>query len=203
MKEKEYRCLLGSDTEFRIAQEGDKNFLEAYGIVFNRDSHPIYGLFIERIDPKALDNADMRSIISKYNHDINKVLGTTWANTLTYKIDDKGVKYRVELPDTETGREVKVLAERGDLRGSSFEFIIAKEGAKWTQEDRGGIKVDIRTVTNIAEILDLSPVMRPAYPDTEGKVKIYKREMQEALGIDSEDLPPVRSKSWLEVFRKI
>lgn len=198
---KEYRYI-DSDTEFRVSTEGDKTYLEGYGIVFNRDSHPIYGMFIERIDPRALDNADTSQIISKYNHDISRVLGTTWANTLTFSIDSKGVKYRVLLPDTETGREVKHLTERGDLRGSSFEFRIAKEGAKWTQEDRGGIKVDIRTVTNISELLDLSPVMRPAYPDTEGKLKTYKRERDEALGINNEDTPQPVSRSWIEIYAK-
>lgn len=199
---KDYRYI-NSGTEFRIQKDEEgKEYLEGYGIVFNSDSHPIYGMFIERIDPRALDNANMTEIISKYNHDINKVLGTTWANTLTYSIDSKGVKYRVLLPETETGREVKTLVERGDLRGSSFEFRTAKEGAVWTEEIRGGIKVDIRTVTNIAEVLDLSPVMRPAYPDTENHLKTYKREREEALGpIDADDLPPAK-RSWIEVFRK-
>ncbi|MFD0878258.1 HK97 family phage prohead protease, partial [Massilia pinisoli] len=118
--DKENRFFDGS--EFRIVKEGDKTYLEGYGIVFNSDSRLLYGFFKERILPEAVVGADMSRMVSKFNHDINQVLGTTWAGTLTYTTDARGVKYKVELPDTQVGRDVAVLAERGDLRASSFEF---------------------------------------------------------------------------------
>lgn len=175
---KEYRFQ--EDKELRVIQKDGKNYLKGYGIVFNSDSKPIYGIFIERIEPTALDNADMTEIVSKYNHDINRTLGTTWAGTLTWGKDERGVWYEVQLPDTPTGNEVKVLAERGDLRGSSFEFDLNRDGAKWTTEKIGGIEYDVRTIKNIKGVYDLSPVIRPAYPATEGTIETYKREMRDA-----------------------
>lgn len=196
MEEMEYRFQ--EATEMRVVKDEKtgKRYLEGYGIVFNSDSRMIYGIFKERIMPEAInDTTDMTEIVAKYNHDINRTLGTTWANTLTWEKDKKGVKYRVELPDTETGREVAILAERGDLRGSSFEFMLAKEGYRWVVEKVGDMEIDVREVTNIRKIADLSPVIRPAYPGTENTIKTYKRQMEEARGVQTpspEDTPPPR-----------
>lgn len=198
---KEYR-FTDSGPEMRVEQRDGKNYLKAYGIVFNSDSRVLYGWFKERIKPEALDAADMTEIISKYNHDINRSLGTTWGGTLTWGKDDTGVWYEVELPDTETGREVKVLAERGDLRGSSFEFELNTDGARWlTEEVADGVTIDVREVTNIRKIYDLSPVMRPAYPKTEGMVEVYKREQRDFTGQTEEPPNPEKvKKDWLEIF---
>jgi hypothetical protein len=194
MDEIEYRFQ--EETELRVIKDASgKKYLEGYGIVFNSDSRMIYGIFKERIMPEAINDAtDMTEIVAKYNHDINRTLGTTWGGTLTWSRDSKGIKYKVELPDTETGREVEVLAERGDLRGSSFEFQLAKEGYRWEVEKVGDIEIDVRVVTNIRKIADLSPVIRPAYPGTENTIKTYKRQIQEARGgtPPKEDLPPAK-----------
>jgi uncharacterized protein len=210
MNEIEYRFVeaQAEEAEFRIEKKGDINVLSNYGIVFNKRSNAIYGMFYEYIKPEAVTNADFSRSMSKFNHDINLVIGTSWAKTLRYSIDEKGVKYEVDLPDTETGRTVKILAERGDLRGSSFEFRLNKDGAKWRVEKENGIDIEIRDVTNIREVLDLSPVMRPAYPDTEKSMKLYKRmveeEMHEELRILKE-FDNVRSdnrKTWISIYSK-
>lgn len=210
MKTAEYRFIEATDdAEFRIEKKGETSVLSTYGIVFDKRSLAIYGMFYEIIKPEAVAEADFSRSISKFNHDINLVLGTAWAKTLRYSIDKKGVKYEVDLPNTETGRTVQVLAERGDLRGSSFEFIINREGAKWRTEKENNIDIEIREVVNIREVLDLSPVMRPAYPDTEKSMKIYKRmveeEMNEELRLLKEfdkaaGINPV--KTFLGVFEK-
>lgn len=198
MDEIEYRFQ--EETELRVTKdESGKQYLEGYGIVFNSDSRMIYGIFKERIMPESInDGTDMTEIISKFNHDLNRTLGTTWANTLTWKKDTKGVFYKVELPNTETGREVAVLAERGDLRGSSFEFQLAKEGYRWEVEKIGDVEVDVRVITNIKKIADLSPVIRPAYPGTENTIKTYKRQIEEAHGTKrtDEDTPPEKVKKY-------
>jgi HK97 family phage prohead protease len=210
--ENEYRFIeatAAEEVEFRVEKKGEKNVLNTYGIVFNKRSVAIYGMFYEYIKPEAINqNTDFSRAISKFNHDINLVIGTSWANTLRYTVDAKGVKYEVDLPNTETGNMVKVLAERGDLRGSSFEFRVEKEGAKWRIEKQEGIEIEIRDVVNIREILDLSPVMRPAYPDTEKSMKIYKRmvenEMHEELRMlkEYDNAKNFQKKSFLNLFEK-
>jgi hypothetical protein len=61
-------------------------------------------------------------------------------------------------------------------------------------EKVGDIEIDVRVVTNIRKIADLSPVIRPAYPGTENTIKTYKRQIQEARGgtPPKEDLPPAK-----------
>jgi HK97 family phage prohead protease len=159
--------------EFRLVIEEDgKQYLEGYGIVFNSESRLLYGFFVERILPEAIDGADMSRIVSQFNHDRNMVLGTSWAGTLTYSMDTRGVKYRVQLPDTSAGRDVGVLAKRGDLRASSFGFTVKED--YWTLETREGKKIEVRTIKKFEVINDLSPVIDEAYTGTQG-IEVSKR----------------------------
>ncbi|GAB3511663.1 HK97 family phage prohead protease [Emticicia fontis] len=183
--DKENRFFDGS--EFRIVKEGDKTYLEGYGIVFNSDSRLLYGFFKERILPEAVVGADMSRMVSKFNHDINQVLGTTWAGTLTYTTDARGVKYKVELPDTQVGRDVAVLAERGDLRASSFEFRTEED--QWFTETHEGKEIDVRVIKKFSAIRDLSPVIDEAYEGTQG-LGLTKRDYEECRGMPEPPTPP-------------
>lgn len=174
--ETERRILPSTEAGFRVEKRDDgKTYLRGTAIVFNKLSETIYG-FREKIDPSACDGAEMDNIICKFNHDINEVLGTTWARTLTYNIDASGVHYEVELPETETGRTVKVLAERGDLRGNSFEFIPKEE--QWNETREGDRTLYTRTILKFEGVYDFAPVMRPAYPDTNGSISIGQRSFE-------------------------
>lgn len=178
----ERRVIPKSESQFRVLTgEGGKSYLEGTAIVFNKRSANLgwrdYKVY-EIISPDACNGARMDEIICKYNHDINEVLGTTWAGTLTYEITPNEVRYKVELPlDTETGRKVKALAERGDLRGNSFEFMPAEDGMLWREEIEDGEKINVVTITRFEGVYDFAPVMRPAYPDTNGSISVSKRTM--------------------------
>ncbi len=177
----EIRTLPSNEAKFRVlTQEDGKSYLEGTAIVFNKRSANLgwgdYKVY-EVISPDACRNAKMDEIICKYNHDISRVLGTTWAGTLTYEITPTEVRYKVLLPDTETGREVKALAERGDLRGNSFEFVPAENGMLWREEVEDDEVVNIVTVTEFEGIYDFAPVMRPAYPDTNNSISLSKRTL--------------------------
>lgn len=156
-----------------------KKYLTGYGIVFNVLSRSMYGWY-ERILPAVLDGCDVSEVICKFNHDMNMPLGTSWARTLTWEVDEIGVKYSVELPDTNLGRDIEVLVNRGDLRDSSFEFTTATGGVDWvTEETTDGFEIEIREVKKLRKLWDLSPVMLGAYPDT-GKegLSVAKREYE-------------------------
>jgi phage head maturation protease len=180
--EMERRVIPKSESQFRVLTgEDGKSYLEGTAIVFNKRSANLgwrdYKVY-EIISPDACTGARMDEIICKYNHDINEVLGTTWAGTLTYEITPNEVRYKVELPlDTETGRKVKALAERGDLRGNSFEFMPAEDGMLWREEIEDGEKINVVTITRFEGVYDFAPVMRPAYPDTNGSISVSKRTM--------------------------
>ena len=79
-----------------------------------------------------------------------------------YEIDEYGVKYRFEMPNTTTGNDVLEMIRRGDVWGCSFAFTYAKDGIR--DEKRNG--QNYRTVIQMASIDDFSIVVDPAYLGT-------------------------------------
>ena len=148
--------------------EENSRVVEGYSIVFNQASRMLQDktskkVFTEIIDPRAvtklfLDEQDIKML---FNHDGNALLArSTWgAGTLSYEIDDYGVKYRFEMPNTSVGNDVLELIKRGDVWGCSFAFTYSKDGVR--DEKRNG--ENIRTVISMASIDDFSIVVNPAY----------------------------------------
>lgn len=106
----------------------------------------------------ALGRDNVRALV---NHDPSKLLGTTAAGTLRLRTDEHGLGFEVDLPDTEDGRTVRALVERGDLAGASFGFFPG--------EVQHGVAPDgrqLRTHTAVKQLLDVSVVTYPAYDGT-------------------------------------
>uniref|UniRef100_A0A6M3IHK1 Putative peptidase n=1 Tax=viral metagenome TaxID=1070528 RepID=A0A6M3IHK1_9ZZZZ len=157
----ERRCL--PITELRtIRDEGQRPKISGYAAVFNMLSEDLGG-FREKIDPgafkKSLGASDTRML---WNHDSNYVLGRKSAGTLKLKEDEHGLKIENIPPDTQWARDLLVSIERGDVTQMSFGFRIEED--KW--EEKEG-KETIRTLVSISDLMDVSPVTYPAYPDTE------------------------------------
>ncbi|VEB57000.1 phage pro-head protease [Salmonella enterica subsp. enterica] len=84
-------------------------------------SELIFGSFREIIRPGAFDevlNDDVRAL---FNHDPNFILGRRSAGTLALTVDERGLRYDITAPETQTIRDL-VLApmQRGDINQSSF-----------------------------------------------------------------------------------
>lgn len=157
-----------------------KQYLSYYAIVFDKLSRNMGGWY-ERIKRSAVDGADFTEWVAKKNHDPNLLLGTSWANTATYEVDNIGVKARVLVGDTTIWQDTVKEAKRGDLNFASFEFQTANDGVNWVNETRSdNISIDVREITKFSKIWDLSPVVTPAYPDTKG-VSIAKREHEQIV----------------------
>ena len=156
---KESRIL---KTELRIKKVDDElPKIEGYAAVFNKDSEDMG--FIERIAPGAFKNAlktsDVRAL---FNHDSNIILGRTSAGTLELKEDKTGLMMSVTPPDTQLVRDMVLSPiERGDITQQSFGFTVKAD--EWKEIDG---KTPIRTITEIGELFDVSPVVFSAYPDT-------------------------------------
>jgi HK97 family phage prohead protease len=161
--EKEIRTFNPTDTEVRATRRG--RTIEGYGIVFGKESRDLGG-FTEVISPEAIKGVIERSdVLALLNHDENRGVlarATNGAGTLELTVDDFGVKYRFDAPDTVLGDEVLSGVRRGDIRTSSFAFKVASEGDNWEKTD-GKWK---RTINQFDEIYDMSPVYREAYADT-------------------------------------
>lgn len=148
--------------EFRASStDGQLGTLYGYAAVFNRLSQNLGG-FVEQVDPAAFNKslADQVPVMCRYNHEDDGLLGTTWADTLRLSVDDTGLAYEVDLPDTQAGRDCKALAARGDLKWSSFAFRTIED--EWTFTDQG---FPLRTLKGVL-LIDVAPVNSPAYLDT-------------------------------------
>jgi len=158
---KEIRIL--KTAELRVRRDGDElPKIEGYAAVFDKDSEDMG--FIERIAPgafkKALKTSDVRAL---FNHDSNIILGRVSAGTLELKEDKRGLFMSVTPPDTQLIRDMVLTPiERGDITQQSFGFNIKAD--EWKDMDK---ETPIRTITEVNELFDVSPVTFPAYPDTE------------------------------------
>ena len=152
------------ETEVRANESGKGWKLTGYAAVF--DSEASLGNFNERIARGAFRKVLKRTnldVAALFNHDQNLILGRTTNGTLTLREDPRGLVYEVDVADTTYGRDLKVLLERGDVTQSSFAFRVKSDGQQWSEGEDGTL---IRTITEFDDLLDVSPVVYPAYADT-------------------------------------
>lgn len=170
--------------EFRDAAPDAKSagVLAGYAAVYERLSQNLGG-FVEKVAHGAFAQslADNNPVLARYNHDDNQLIGTTEAETLRVSSDETGLPYEVDLPDTSVGRDVAVLAKRGDVRYSSFAFRTLEDA--WSVTDQG---FPLRTLVKV-QLVDVAPVNNPAYRDT----SVGMRSLAERTGIDPADLTTV------------
>lgn len=141
-------------TEVRTASGGRK--LEGYAATFGAAA--AFGAITEVIAPGAFREAIVGDVLALLDHDMAQVLGRTRSGTLRLIEDSRGLAFSLDLPDTTAGRNVMALAERGDLGGMSFGFLVPEGGDRWEGERRTLERVDLREISVVSAF--------PAYPDT-------------------------------------
>jgi uncharacterized protein len=144
----------------------------------------------ERIRPGAFDRAvkedDVRAL---FNHDPNQVLGRGASGTLRLRLEPQGLGYDIDPPDTQVGRDVLTILDRGDVTGSSFAFVPRR--TTWEEvRDADGSTTYIRWIEEV-ELFDVGPVTYPAYDSTTSTAR------------STETVDDVRAElgKWLEVRR--
>ena len=156
MKNELERRNLNETVELRMTDEG-KRTLTGYASRFNTFSQNLGG-FVEVVDQAAFNQtigeADIRAL---FNHDMNHVIGRLSAETLRLTVDDVGLRYEIDLPDTSAGRDLAVSVERRDVTGSSFGFRTIAD--TWGETPDG---FPLRTLMVVA-LRDVGPVTFPAY----------------------------------------
>ena len=145
-------------SELRI-ENAESREVVGYGSVFNSLSENLGG-FRERIDERAFDEVLENDVRALFNHDSNYILGRTTANTLKLSVDERGLRYSVNIPETTYGNDLMVSLDRGDIPQNSFGFIVEEDD--WSQDEEGNT---IRTIKKVSRLLDVSLVTYPAYPE--------------------------------------
>lgn len=148
---------------FRIeARENESRTVCGYGSVFNSQSEDLG--FIETIDSNAITEETIKrsDVFATLNHDMNKILARCkyGSGSLELKCDDKGLYYRFDAPNTNLGDELLEHLNRGEIDSSSFAFTVKRD--EWKKGDDGK---HYRTILEIDQLFDVSPVFSPAYSE--------------------------------------
>lgn len=186
-KKFEQRSYTGAESVPKL--EGERT-IEGYAVVFERESRIFYDPALKKtiqetikrgaITQELLDRCDVKALLE---HDKSRLLArcNAGAGSLTLTVDEIGVKYRFEAPNTVAGNDVVEYVKRGDLFGSSFAYLSNEgEDVKYQKRSDG---VYLRDVYKIRYVGDISVVTDPAYMDTSVSV----RSVETALGIEEEE----------------
>ena len=138
--------------------------VRGYAAVYNSPSEDLGG-FIEYIEAGAFDSALGDDVRALFNHDANLLLARTKSGTLKIGVDERGLWYEFDAPNTSTGNDLLELLKRGDVTQSSFGFTIEKD--EWRKQNG----VTYRYIKKVARLYDVSPVTYPAYPATTAALK--------------------------------
>jgi Escherichia/Staphylococcus phage prohead protease len=165
--QKEIRTITNAGLRAVGGTGADPMALMGYAAKFGKYSQDLGGFF-ERIAPTAFSRAlkekqDVRALL---NHDPNLILGRTKNGTLTLSVDDVGLSFRVELPNTQVARDLHTSVARGDIDQCSFAFKVPTGGDNWGEDkDENGNYFASRELQDV-DLFDVSCVVYPAYLDT-------------------------------------
>jgi hypothetical protein len=191
--EQEIRKL---ENEISIASGSTRN-VEGYALLFNSLSTDLGG-FVEKIDSNALDGVIEKSdVFATLDHNKEKgVLARSkfGKGTLQLTVDERGLKYNFEAPQTAVGDETIEMIKRGDITASSFAFTVA--GDDWQLQPDGSY---VRTILQIDRLYDVSPVFQPAYEQTSVNLKRFAEIQEENKKILEEQ----RQKELEEYYKEL
>lgn len=196
LNEREYR-------DFTLAvvnledQEEERKIVSGYASVFNTP----YTLFEddelviqEQVSDKAFENADITDVIFQYNHE-GRVFARVSNGTLTVAPDDKGLSIEADLGGTDIGNQLYQEIKGGYTTKMSYGYTV--DGAEWMESrlDDGRI-LELRTVTSVSKVYDVSAVSIPANNATsisvrnlsDGVIEQVRAERLKALELERRKL---------------
>ena len=180
-------------------------------VILDKDEH-----YEERevIKPCAVTKAllDSSDIIMTMYHNREIVLARSnkGKGTLSYRIDNKGVFFEFDAPNSPNGDEALELVRRGDITGCSFIFgsyYYNDEYVRREEKKVNGVTQVTCYVLKMTGIYDFTITTKPAYPDTSVEAREAQekkareiREIRERIGFK---YPETKKKSKAEVIREL
>lgn len=170
--------------------QSESRTVEGYAVVFNSESVDLGG-FTEIINPGAIteDVINNSDILFLLDHSRERGLlarSKNGSGSLKVEIDERGVKYSFEAPNTALGDEVLEGLKRGDINKCSFAFTVSTDS--WVKRADGSI---LRTIESIDKLYDMSIVYNPAYEDT---IVVNKRGLDELTAEDEKESDTVEER---------
>ncbi len=208
MKNKDYlqnidgaeRRHFGPEVRYELRDE--KDVAGGYAALYNVRAD--LGWFEEEIAPGAFDDVINDDVRALFNHDPNHILARSKAGsgTLRLSVDEKGLVYDFDIPDTTAGRDLRVNMELGNVTQSSFGFSIEEE--EWVRRD--GKEKDLRIIKKFGRLFDVSPVTFPAYTDTtvaKRSFEAVQKEEQETREQDKKTMSVFEARHKLNVNKSL
>lgn len=163
------------DTEIEWRTEGDAIGFSGYAAVFNTPSRPMP--FVEQVAPGAFSRSlgSDRNVKLLVDHNPERLLASQKARTLRLAEDERGLRVDADLAPTSYARDLKVLAERGEIRSMSFAFKPTKNGESWSPDGQARTLTDVR----LFEVSILTG-NAPAYPATTAFVRALSHQLEES-----------------------
>lgn len=189
--------LLHTVTDLHVRETGEdqagSRTITGYAILFNVPSAPLYDYEDEEareviapgaVTKELLDGSDIKFTMF---HDRQLILARSkkGVGTLAYNVDDKGVYFEFDAPNTADGDKALELVRRGDISGCSFMFSTHYYDSAYVERDvkRVNGKTAITyTVNVITGVYDFTLAADPAYPDTtcEAETRELIKELRSA-----------------------
>ena len=187
--EREYRDFTLAVVSDEAAEQ-EKKIVRGYASVFN---HP-YTLYEDRdmviqeqVSETAFNDADMGDVILQYNHE-GRVFARTKNGTLTVTPDKKGLAIQADLGGTTIGEQLYEEIRGGYTTQMSYGYTV--NGTEWSKRElEDGRILELRTITSIDKVYDVSAVSIPANDATsisvrnlsDGVIEEIKAERLKAL----------------------
>lgn len=168
-KNVEFRDFKLTNIETRINDDETEDLIiEGVPCVFNQETvlyKGKYWEFREKIDSGAFAEADMTDVIFNYNHG-GRVFARTRNKSLELGVKSDGLHMKATLKKQDRGHEELYSdIQSGLIDKMSFAFTV-KESKFEVIERKEESTIEIRTITKIDKLYDVSAVDIPAYDST-------------------------------------
>lgn len=163
----------------------DSRKVSGYAVVFNSLSEDLGG-FREIILPSAITQETINNsdIIFLLDHKQDRGIlarSTKGEGSLRLSVDDKGLYFEFEAPNTALGDELLEGLKRHDYSKCSFAFTVGED--EYKKDNNGTV---IRTIKSIRQLYDCSVVVNPAYEET--SVTVDERGLQKFLSDNNSNI---------------
>ena len=181
-----------ANLQVREAAEGEtpSRTITGYAVLFGVPSAPLWQdedsearevIAAGAITKELLDGCDIKMTMY-HNRQCLLARSNKGVGTLSYEVDEKGVKFTFDAPNTQHGDEALELIRRGDISGCSFMFTTRYYDdacVSRTATVVNGVTMITYTVKAVTGVYDFTVTDNPAYPDTSVEAREFVDGLKE------------------------
>lgn len=181
-----------ANLQVREAAEGEapSRTITGYAVLFGVPSAPLWQdedseareiIAVGAITKELLDGCDIKMTMY-HNRQCLLARSNKGVGTLSYEVDEKGVKFTFDAPNTQHGDEALELIRRGDISGCSFMFTTRYYDdacVSRTATVVNGVTMITYTVKAVTGVYDFTITDNPAYPDTSVEAREFVDSLKE------------------------